>query len=147
MNAQQTPNETIRYFYQSLREFQFHFCWNLFSNKSQEEFLKWTLDDIYTRHQQAARAVKMGLPEVKLMFEGNDPSLVQTFWRRFVQKSEASDFTQYAYFTTLEINGGQASVQAKFVYPTGQISTANLVALFQRGAWKYAYLESGLPWQ
>jgi len=84
---------------------------------------------------------------VKLMFEGNDSSLQQTFWRRFVIRSAAGDFTQFAYFATLENNGKKAKVQARLVYPDGRVSLIDLVGLFERGGWKYAYIESGLPWK
>ena len=147
MNAPQTPDDAIRFFYQSLRDFNFHFCWNMFSNNTQKEFLKWTLNDIYTRHPKAAKEVKIGPPEVKLMFEGNDQSLIQTFWRRFVQKSSAADFTQYAYYSTIDHKGKSATVQAKLVYPNGKVSTVDLTMVHERGGWKYAYAESGLPFR
>lgn len=139
------PHEAARYFYQSLLQSQVHVCWGLFSDKSQKEFIKWTLKDLYQQNERAAKAAKLGPPEVKLMFETNNLDLVMRFWRRFVRQSQAAMFGRYGYYETLENNGKTAKVEAKLIYDNGQEQRHNLVMVNERGGWRFGYLESGMP--
>lgn len=144
-NKNLQPHEAARYFYQSLLQSQVHVCWGLFSDKSQKEFIKWTLKDLYQQNERAAKAAKLGPPEVKLMFETNNLDLVMRFWRRFVRQSQAAMFGRYGYYETLENNGRTAKVEAKLIYDNGQEQRHNLVMVNERGGWRFGYLESGMP--
>lgn len=124
---------------------QCHFCWSLFSKKSQEKFLEWSVSDIYARHPQAATLAKLGPPEVRLLFENNDGSLMKTFWKRFFYNSGANDFFRFGYFHTRKIEGSRASVDVICKYPDGHETTTRLTMQKERSGWKLAYVESDLP--
>lgn len=144
MKKTNEPHDIAKYFFQSLMQNQCHICWGLFSDKTQREFINWTLKDIYEQHPQAAKAAKLGPPEVKLMFETNNLDLIIRFWRRFVRMSNAVQFARYAYFSTATVNGRQATVEARMVYDNGQEAKVLLTMLHERGGWRMGYLESGL---
>ena len=144
MSAKQTPDHIAKFFFQSLMQNQCHVCWSLFSDKTQREFINWTLNDLYEHHRNAAETAKLGPPEIKLMFETNNLDLIIRFWRRFVRKSGAQDFHRYGYFSTLESTGKQAKVEARLEYPGGKSVKIELSMLNERGGWKLGYLESGL---
>jgi len=138
------PHEVAKHFFQSLLHNQLQVAWNLFSKKSQHEFLNWTLQDIYAQSNHAAKEAKLGIPEVKLMFETNTIDLVIRFWRRFVRQSRAGEFARYAYFDTLETKGNIATVEARINYENGQEKRVQLTMVKEGGGWKLGYLESGL---
>lgn len=137
-------HDTAKYFFQSLMQNQCHICWGLFTDKTQREFIAWTLQDLYQHHQEAAQAAKLGAPEIKLMFETNNLDLILNFWRRFVRQSRAVEFARYAYFSTKEKQGRQATVEARLVYENGQEIKIDLLMFQERGSWRLGYLESGL---
>ncbi len=139
------PHEAARYFYQSLLQSQVQTCWGLFSDKSQKEFISWTLKDLYQQNPKAAQAAKLGPPEVKLMFETNNLDLIMRFWRRFVRQSDAARFARYGYFDTLENNGKSAKVEARMIFENGQETRVMLTMVSERGGWRLGYLESGMP--
>lgn len=143
--SKRQPDETARSFFQTLIQSQCHVCWSMFTHKTQQEFLKWTLSDIYTRNREAAEKARLGPAEIKIMFECNDPGLMRSFWRRFLQKSEAQMFLNFAYFETLEIAGKIATVEARLVYPNGHTDRVHIKMFSEGGSWKMGYLESGLP--
>lgn len=144
MRKGQDPHDIAKLFFQSLMQNQCHVCWNLFSDKSQSEFIKWTLNDLYEHHRVAAETAKLGPPEIKLMFETNNLDLIIRFWRRFVRQSRAMEFYRYGYFQTLSADGGKAAVEARLEYPGGKTVRVELTMLKQRGGWRLGYLESGL---
>lgn len=140
-----TPENIAKLFFHSLSQLQFPTCWNLFTSKTQKEFLDWTLQKIYQQHNNAASEAKLGAPEVKFMFEVNDRSLGQIFWKRFIGKSMAQQFLNYAYFDLKEIQGKKATVIARFEFPDGRKANKEITMINERGGWKFAYLESGFP--
>jgi len=144
MSKQQEPHNVARYFFQALMQNRCDVCWGLFSEKTQREFINWTLKDMYEHHPEAAKASKLGPPEVKLMFETNNLDLVIRFWRRFVRQSQAVKFHRFGYFSTLENRGRQAVVEARLVYDNGQEQKVNLMMVVERNGWRFGYLESGL---
>lgn len=137
------PHEIARYFFQCLMQNQLQVCWSLFSKKSQQEFLNWTLQDLYAQSGNAAKAAQLGIPEIKLMFETNTIDLIIRFWRRFVRQSRAVEFARYAYYETLEYKGKTAIVEARINYENGQEQRVHLT-MVNEGGWKLGYLESGL---
>jgi len=137
------PDQVMGYFFKSLLQYHFPVCWSLFSDKSKKTFLEWTLKELYKRHNKAAAEVKLGLPEIKYMFESNDQSLIQIFWRRFVAKCNANDFCRYASFSTESTEGKQANVLATIRYPDGRSIPLRLIMQNEMGGWKFGYLESG----
>ncbi|MGE0201881.1 MAG: hypothetical protein AB7P76_13065 [Candidatus Melainabacteria bacterium] len=139
------PDAMAKQFFQSLAQYQFPVCWNLFSSKTQQTFLEWSLQRIYQRHEKAARESKMGLPEVKFMFETNDQSLIQLFWRHFVRKCGAEEICRYGYFEVSELSGGTARVEIRLVYPDGSQKRLFITMVKNRGGWKFGYTESGFP--
>lgn len=139
------PHDCARYFFQSLLQNQVQVCWGLFSDKSQKEFINWTLKDLYAQNEKAAKGANLGPPEVKLMFETNNLDLIIRFWRRFVRQSQAPKFARYGYYDTLSNNGKNAMVEARLIYENGQEERVNLTMLNERGGWRLGYLESGLP--
>ncbi len=139
------PEQIAKYFFQSLMHNQCHICWGLFSKRSQDEFLKWTMQDIYQRHSSAAETAKLGIPEIRLLFENNDASLMKTFWKRFFFNSNANDFFRYGYFNPKQVVGKQAVIQVVCQYPDGRSVATDLTLVDERGGWKLAYYESGLP--
>jgi hypothetical protein len=141
----QEPHDTAKIFFQSLMQNQCHVCWQLFSDKTQKEFINWTLQDLYQQHPKAAKAAKLGPPEIKLMFETNNLDLILRFWRRFVKQSNAVYFHRYGYFTTAQSNGRQATVAVRLDYENGKEDNVNLTLVNERGSWRLGYLESGLP--
>ncbi len=148
MNAP-TPNKIAQYFFQALMNNQLNMCWSLFSQKSQQEFLKYTHQAIHSMHGDAAQMAKLGLSEIKLMFESPDPTFMKTvftaFWKRFFYQSNTNDFFRYGYFTTASSDGKQAIVEAKLVYPEGRTKVVQLKMFHQRGGWRLGYIESELP--
>jgi hypothetical protein len=145
MKKPQQPHEIARYFFQSLMQNQCQICWQLFSDRTQKEFINWTLQDLYQQHAKAAQSAKLGPPEVKLMFETNTIDLLIRFWRRFVQQSNAVYFHRYGYFELGENKGKQNTVDVKLDYENGRIDRVTLVMVFERNGWRFGYLESGLP--
>ncbi len=141
------PNEIANHFFRSLMHNQCHLCWGLFSKKSQAVFLKWTIDDIYSRHRDAAEFAKLGPSEVKLLFENNDASLMKTFWKRFFFNSNANEFFRYGYYNLQEekSNAKRAVIEILCQYADGQTSTTEMLLFFERGGWKLGYVESKLP--
>jgi hypothetical protein len=144
MNKPTLPHEIAKHFFQSLIQNQLQVCWGLFSKRSQNTFINWTLNDLYTQSPNAAKAAELGPPEIKLMFETNTVDLVIRFWRRFVRESRAVQYARYAYFTTTETQGKTAIVEARFNYENGQEHRVNLTMVHEAGSWKLGYLESGL---
>jgi hypothetical protein len=140
----QAPNDVARYFFQCLMQNQLNVCWQLFSDKTQREFISWTLLDLYKIHNKAATAAQLGAPEVKLMFESNTLDLIIRFWRRFVQQSNAVYFHRYGYFEILEIEGKKATIEVRLDYENGQVDKVRLIMVHERNDWRFAYLESGL---
>lgn len=144
MRKGQEPHAVAKLFFQSLMQNQCHVCWNLFSDKSQREFISWTLADLYEHHRNAAETAKLGPPEIKLMFETNNLDLIVRFWRRFYRQSRAGEFFRYGYFETKEVQGRKALVEARLEYPGGKSVKVELTMLNERGGWRLGYLESGL---
>lgn len=138
------PHDAARQFFQSLAQGQFTFCWMLFSDNTQKEFINWTLKDLHQKHPEAIQKAKLGPPEIKLMFETNHMDLITSFWRRFFRYSRAAEFSRYAYYETVDDNGKQATVKANLDYENGQVNSINLIMRFERGGWRLSYLESGL---
>lgn len=143
MSQRPNPHDVMAYFFKSLLQYHFPVCWSLFTGKSKKAFLEWTLQELYKRHTTAAEQVKLGVPEIKYMFESNDQSLIQIFWRRFVGKCNANDFCRYATFQTETIDGKQSNVLATINYPDGRSIPLRLVMQNEFGGWKFGYLESG----
>jgi hypothetical protein len=141
----QDAHDIAKYFFQSLMQNQCHICWQLFSDKTQKEFITWTLQDLYQQHPKAAQAAKLGAPEVKLMFETNNLDLILRFWRRFVRQSNAAYFHRYGYYQTIANTGRKATVEVRLDYENGKEDKVTLEMLFERGGWRLGYLESGLP--
>ena len=137
------PDQVMSHFFKSLLQYHFPVCWSLFSNRTKQTFMDFTLKELYRSHGKSAEKVKLGLPEIKFMFENNDTSLIKLFWRRFVIKSSANDFCHYATFQTDSINGKEAQVLASVNYPDGRVVTIRLEMLYEFGGWKFGYFESG----
>lgn len=143
MKAQ--PEQVADYFFKCFMANQCHVCWNLFSQASQQAFLDWTVKDVYQRHPAAAEAAKLGPPEIRLMFEKNDPSLIKSFWKRFFFKSGANEIFRYGYYKALDNNEQVATVQVDLIYPDGRTAQVQFKMLMERTGWKFGYVESGLP--
>lgn len=139
------PHQVADHFFKALMHNQCHVCFELFSHKTQKEFLQWTLNDMYHRHPDAARAASIGGAEVKLLFEKNDTTVMKTFWKRFFFSSNANDFFQFGYYETVQQKGSQATVRVEFRYPDGRTAQVELTMIKEKGAWKLGYIESGLP--
>lgn len=140
-----TPDQTAKYFFQSLMQNQCHICWGLFSAASQKVFLEWSMKDIYKRNPQAAKAANLGPSEVRLLFENNDISQMKTFWKYFFYKSNSNDFFRFGYFKTRNIKGNRAGVDVVCQYPDGRRATAEFLFVKEKGVWKFAYIEANLP--
>ncbi len=140
-----SADETTKYFFQSLMHNQCHVCWGLFSKSTQSAFLKWTIDDIYSRHRNAAEFAKLGPAEVKLLFENNDASLMKTFWKRFFFNSNANEFFRFGYYTVKESDGRRAVVEIRCQYDDGRSRATDVLLFQERGGWKLGYVESNLP--
>ncbi len=143
--SKQAPQDVARYFFQSLMKNQCGICWQLFSDKTQKEFIAWTLKDLYAQNPKAAEAAKLGPPEIKLIFETNNIDLIFRFWRRFVQQSNAVWFHRYGYYNLQSDSGRQAIVAVRLDYENGKEDNVTLTMINERGGWKFGYLESGLP--
>jgi hypothetical protein len=140
------PAEQVaKHFFQSLMHNQCHICWGLFSKKSQDLFIKWTLKDIYRRHGEAAQVSRIGPPEVRLLFENNDASLMKSFWKKFFFESGANEFFRYGYFNATDNHRSKTTVQILCIFPDGRRQTTDLLMVNERGGWKLAYMETGLP--
>lgn len=138
------PEQVANTFFKSLGQWQFPTCWRLFSNYSQQHFLRWTLDELYKRHEKAAKTVKLGLPEVKYMFEDqNEDMLVKVFWQRFAVRCKAKEFIQYGFFELERTEGRAAYVRADLRYPDGRVVSLMLTMVQEQSGWRFGYLESG----
>jgi hypothetical protein len=140
-----SPDQMAQYFFKSLMHNQCHVCWGLFSQRTQTEFLNWTLQDIYQRHPQAAQASKLAMPEVKMLFENNDPGVMKSFWKRFFYSSGTNDFFQFGTYHTVQSDNKNATVRIQLEYPNGHRTAVDIQMVFEKGGWKLAYVEAGLP--
>ncbi|MBY0405382.1 MAG: hypothetical protein K2X66_15890 [Cyanobacteria bacterium] len=139
------PEHVIDQFFKALMHNQCHVCWGHFSMRTQNEFLHWTLNDIYARHAKAAQVAALAIPEVKMLFENNDATIMKTFWKRFFYSSSANEFFRFATYETLQSDKKNAVVRANLQYPNGQQTHVDLSLVFEKGGWKFAYVESSLP--
>lgn len=139
------PDQAARRFYSSLMESQCHVSWSFFSNASQKKFAEWALHDLYRRNAEAAQAAKLGIKEIKLMFERNDSMLLKFFWRRFFFSSGANEIYRLGYFSVDSVKGKKAIVKVTLKYPNGQVREIGLPMVNERGGWKLAYVENNLP--
>lgn len=139
------PDQAARRFYASLMESQCHLSWELFSNASQKKFAEWVLQDLYSRNKDAASAADLGLKEIRLMFERNDPMLMKFFWRRFFFSSGANEIYRLGYFSLDSVKGKKAVVRVTLKYPNGQVREIGLPMVEERGQWCLAYVENDLP--
>lgn len=138
------PQQVANNFFKALGQWQFPTCWRLFSSYSQQHFLRWTLEEMYKRHEKAAKTVKLGLPEVKFMFEDqNEDMLVKVFWQRFAVRCKAKEFIHYGYFELEKTEGKAAYVRADLKYPDGRVVSLTLTMVQEQGGWRFGYLESG----
>jgi hypothetical protein len=144
-STKQTPDQAARQFYSSLNEGKCHISWNIFSGASQKKFADWSLKDLYERNNEACVAAQLGVKEVKLMFENNDPMLIKFFWRRFFFASSASEIYRLGYFSLENTKGKKAIVKVTLKYPNGQVREIGLPMVSERGGWKLAYVENNLP--
>lgn len=145
MSKGPTPDQMAQHFFKSLMHNQCHVCWGLFSMRSQAEFLHWTLQDIYTRHPEAAKVSKLAAPEVKMLFEKNDSSVMKSFWKRFFYSSNANDFFRFGHYETVQSDNKHATVRIHLMYPNGHRASVDISMVNEKGGWKLAYIESGLP--
>lgn len=134
-----------RSFFHLLMQNQCNQCWKIFSKKSQDVFLKWTLKDIYSKNKQAAEYAQLGTSEVRLLFENNDSSLMKSFWRRFFFVSGSNEFFRFGYFNTAKTEGGKAVVEILCKFPDGRIKKSQILMIQKGKEWKFGYIESGLP--
>jgi hypothetical protein len=139
------PHQIADYFFKTLMHNQCNTSWSLFSQKSKKTFLDWTLKDIYQRNPEAAQVAKLSHKEVQLLFEKNDSSVMKTFWKRFFYNSGANDFFRFGYYQTLTNDGKKAVVRVTFQYPDGRGAQVDLSMVNEKGGWKLAYVESGMP--
>ncbi|MFN8614686.1 MAG: hypothetical protein U0003_02090 [Vampirovibrionales bacterium] len=139
------PQRAARLFFHSLMQNQCHLSWKLFSKKSQDVFLKWTIEDIYARNKQAAEFAKLGLTEVRLMFENNDTGIMKSFWKRFFFASNAGNLYRFGYFNLGKEEAHRAVVEVLMKFPDGRTATTPLMMFKEKGSWKLGYVESGLP--
>jgi hypothetical protein len=139
------PHETLYQFIQELAKFNGNVCWKGFSVKTQQAFAQWTLDDLYARTPEAAKAAQLGIPEVRLMFEKNEMSLFKTFWKRFITNSGAVDCYRFGQYVTHEETGNQATVRVNMTYPNGTYGHKDFLMVNEKGGWKLAYVEANLP--
>lgn len=119
--------------------------WKLFSKKTQDKFLQWTLNDIYARNKKAAEFAKLGLTEVRMMFENNDTGIMKSFWKRFFFASNANFLFRFGYFDTKKVEKNKAVVICTMKFPDGRQAEAKMLMVNERGGWKLGYVESGLP--
>ncbi len=138
-------DQAARRFYASLMESQCQVSWSFFSKTTQNKFAEWALHDLYQRNQEAAKAANLGIKEVKLMFERNDPMLLKFFWRRFFFASGANEIYRLGYFSIDSVKGKTAVVKVTLKYPNGQVREIGLPMVEERGGWKLAYVENKLP--
>lgn len=139
------PHKIARHFFASLMQNQCNVSWKLFTKETQDKFLQWTLNDIYTRNRQAAEFADLGITEVRLLFENNDTGIMKSFWKKFFFASNANYLFRFGYFDTAKIDGNKAVVKVVMKFPDGRSATAQLMMLNERGGWKLGYVESGLP--
>jgi hypothetical protein len=124
---------------------QCHVCWDMLSEKSQKHFTDWIIKDIYAKKPVAAKEAGLGPKEIHLMLRNNDSSLMKTFWRHFYISSRAYDFVHYARYSLAEENAQHAVVKVQFQYPNGRQTEVNVTMQKHKGAWRFAYMESKLP--
>lgn len=139
------PHKIAHHFFASLMQNQCSVCWKLFSKKSQDKFLQWALKDIYARNKKAAEFANLGLTEVRMMFENNDTGIMKSFWKRFFFSSNANFLYRFGYFDTVKKEGNKAMVICTMKFPDGRQAQMELLMLNERGGWKLAYVEKGLP--
>jgi hypothetical protein len=150
MNVSTSANEAssvANQFFKLLMNNQCHQCWGLFTKITQEKFLAWCVEDLYQRFPQPAKASGIGPPEVRLMLEKNDPTLIKSFWRRFFMMSGANEIFRFGYFEADPDNttDREAKVNVKVKLPDGREGTLRFKMFKERGGWKFGYEESGLP--
>jgi len=145
MNEKLPPDQATRQFFASLMESQCHVSWGIFSKASQDKFAEWALQELYTRNKDAAENAKLGIKEVKLMFERNDSILLKFFWRRFFFSSGTNELYRLGYFTVDSVKGNKAVIKVTLKYPNGQVQEVGLPMVMERGGWRLAYVEHNLP--
>lgn len=139
------PEQMADYFFKQLMHNQCHLCWTTFSEYSRQYAIRWTMEDIYQRHPNAARGAQLAAPEIKMLFDNNDTSIMKTFWKRFFFSSGANDFFHFGTYETVENDGKKATVRINLGYPNGHRAHVDVAMLNERGGWKLAYFEAELP--
>lgn len=145
MSNNEEPNRAARFFFHSLMQNQCHVSWKLFTKKSQDVFLKWTIEDVYDKNRKAAEFAQLGLTEIRLMFENNDTGLMKSFWKRFFFASNSGTLYRFGYFNLAKEEGNRAVVEVLMKFPDGRTATTPLMMFKEKGGWKLGYVESGLP--
>jgi len=139
------PEQAAKQFFYAMMQNQCQVAWRTFSGKSQDHFLKWTLDYLYRKHQQAAEFAQIGVKEVRILFENNDSSLMKSFWRRFYHYSNAGELFRFGYFSAKSVQGNKATVEVLMKFPDGRTKTQELPMVLEKNTWRIAYVEGELP--
>lgn len=143
MNAL-APDVVANQFFKTFMANRFNDCFRMFSKKSQDVFLKWTLDYIYSQHPEAAKSAGLTEKEIRIMFSRNDTSLMKSFWKQFYMCSGALEIYRFGYFALAGTQGNQATVAVNLQYPDGRKGQVKLTMVKEGRDWKFAYVESGL---
>lgn len=80
-----------------------------------------------------------------MLFEKNDSSVMKSFWKRFFYSSNANDFFRFGTYETVQSDNKNAIVRIHLGYPNGHRAQVDITMANERGTWKLAYVESGLP--
>ena len=144
MSKGATPDQMADYFFKKLMQNQCQICWSVFSEYSKQYAIKWTMEDIYQRHPKAASSAQIAPPEIKMLFENNDTSVMKSFWKRFFYSSGANDFFHFGTYETIANDNKKATVRINLAYPNGHRAHMDVPMVNERG-WKLAYFEGQLP--
>jgi len=124
------PVIALRAFFTAVTQKDYATAWATLSRKSQEGIV-----------DSVADGEHMASPDVRKLFDTNDPSIDAGFWESFRQSSQAETFLQVAMAPGGARNGSDDSVVIT-------MANGNTVALqmYQEGsAWKVGWMETFFP--
>jgi hypothetical protein len=139
------PHEKAKDFFFAMMDNRCQQSWSSFSTPSQNYFADWTLNQLAHKNKMAVQQAALTLKEVRLMFEGNDPSLMKYFWKHFFINSGAGEIYRFGTFGCEWIKGKNAMVRVSLKYPNGKHRDIGLPMIKERTGWKLAYVENKLP--
>lgn len=124
------PVIALRAFFTSVSQKDYAIAWATLSRKSQEGIVNSVADGEH-----------MAAPDVRKLFDTNDPSIDAGFWESFRQSSQSETFLQVAMVPGGSSNGSDGSA----VITLANGGTVTMQMYREAGSWKVGWMETFFP--